>query len=138
MLVMDRSASMDDEVDPKGQFTKFTMAKDAARLAVDALRVGDTIGVLAFDTEDIWPVPVQKIQTDADKDHDVSLIANISVGTGTSIYPAVDEAARTIESADAPSKHLVLLTDGLDNSNERYEPSSTVCSRRTSAFRLSA
>ena len=122
ILIMDRSASMDDHIDMSGLYTKFSMAKDAALLAVDALRPGDTIGVLSFDTENLWAVPVQKIASDADKANIKSLINNVPIGNGTSIFPAVDEAARTIEQVSAPSKHLVLLTDGLDNSNERYEP----------------
>lgn len=122
ILVMDRSASMDDHIDFEGRFTKFSLAKDAARLAVDALRPGDMIGVLAFDTENMWAVPVQTIRSDSDKDAIKNRIASIPVGNGTSIYPAVQEAADAIQQVTAPSRHLVLLTDGLDNSNERYEP----------------
>ena len=51
ILIMGRSQSMDEWMGLGRQDTKFSMAKEAARLAIDSLRKDDTVGVLTFDTD---------------------------------------------------------------------------------------
>ncbi|MFL5732680.1 MAG: VWA domain-containing protein [Chloroflexia bacterium] len=122
ILIMDRSQSMDEWMGMGRTDTKFSMAKEAARLAVDALRKDDTVGVLTFDTETMWAVPVQKIQGDFDKETIKGLISDIPLGGGTHIYPAVRDGTDAIRNVKASSKHLVLLTDGKDFHGEDYGP----------------
>jgi uncharacterized membrane protein len=120
ILVMDRSASMDEYRGQSGIIAKFAMAKEAARLAVDTMRVGDTMGILTFDTETLWTVPPRVINGDNDKEEIKGIISNIELGGGTDIYPAVEEAAQAIKSVNASSKHLVLLTDGREYHSPDY------------------
>jgi uncharacterized membrane protein/Mg-chelatase subunit ChlD len=122
ILIIDRSYSMNDRSVFDDGVTKLAMARQAAQLAVDALREGDILGVLAFDMENIWAVPPGPIQSAADKERAKRLISEIRPGGGTSIHPAVEEAARTIEAITAPTKHLVLLTDGREFGYEDYGP----------------
>jgi Ca-activated chloride channel family protein len=120
ILVMDRSASMDEYRGQSGIIAKFAMAKEAARLAVDTMRPGDTMGILSFDTETLWTVPPRVISGDNDKEEIKGLISNIELGGGTDIYPAVEKAAQAIKSVNASSKHLVLLTDGREYHSPDY------------------
>ncbi len=123
ILIIDRSFSMDEyRSQSRDEPSKFAMAKEAARLAVDALRPGDTLGVLTFDTEHMWAVPVQTIEGDSDKARAKQLIEDIPLGGGTSIFPALDAAASAIRSAQAPTKHLILVTDGQEFGAPDYGP----------------
>ncbi|HUP28310.1 MAG TPA: VWA domain-containing protein [Chloroflexia bacterium] len=121
ILVMDRSFSMDEYRGSREQ-SKFSMAKQAARLAVDALRDDDTLGVLTFDTETQWAVPVQKIRGEADKEAIKQTIVNVELGGGTSIFPAVQEAYDAMSKVQVPARHIVLLTDGREFNTPYYEP----------------
>jgi uncharacterized membrane protein len=122
ILVLDRSNSMDEWMGLSLEATKFSMAKAAARLAVDSLRDGDTLGILTFDTEDMWSVPVQPVNGSFDKEAIKTLIDNIPLGGGTHIWPAVKDAVDAIEKVSAPNKHIVLMTDGQDFHQEPYDP----------------
>jgi hypothetical protein len=77
--------------------------------------------VLAFDDQVEWAVPVQQINSDADKSRIDLLIDGIAIGRTTAIYPAVVEATHAMEQVSAPTRHLVLLTDG----REQLEPDYT-------------
>lgn len=114
ILVFDRSSSMDEWMGLSNEDTKFSMAKEAARLAVDALRDGDTFGLLSFDTENTWTISPTVIRSNTDRQALKDQIANIPLGGGTSIFPAVQGAADAISKINAQSKHIVLLTDGQD------------------------
>jgi len=122
ILIMDRSFSMDEYRSQETGTSKFGMAKEAARLAIDSLRPGDTVGVLSFDTENLWTVPVRTIQSESDKEPIKTLITNIDLGGGTSIYPAVEEGFAAMQAVSAPARHLVLLTDGREYGMPQYEP----------------
>ena len=122
LLVMDRSNSMDEWMGLSNADTKFSMAKAASRLAVNSLRPGDTIGLVSFDTENLWSVPPQKINSDADKERVKDMISNIPLGGGTFIYGGVSEAAAAMRQIKAANKHLVLLTDGQDYHDSDYDP----------------
>ncbi len=120
ILVMDRSASMDEYRGQSNIVAKFAMAKEAARLAVDTMRDGDTMGILSFDTETLWTVPPRLINGESDKEEIKGLISNTELGGGTDIYPALEEAAQAIRGIEASSKHLVLLTDGREYHTPDY------------------
>lgn len=114
ILVFDRSSSMDEYMGLSTEDTKFSMAKEAARLAVDALRDGDTFGLLSFDTENTWTINPTVIHADTDRQALKDKITKIQLGGGTSIFPAVRDGAEAIFKVKAQSKHIVLLTDGQD------------------------
>jgi len=104
-LVIDHSGSMD---------TRLSLAKEAAISAFSSLTDMDSIGVLAFDDTFDWIVPMTR-KGDASTDEIELKIAGIHVGGGTSIYPAVAEAAQQLKKQEtAKYKHIILLTDGQD------------------------
>ncbi len=119
ILIIDRSSSMRDYGE-NTYTSKFDMAIQAASLAVNSLRNGDTVGVIAFDNDFEWAVPVQQINSDSDKANIDQQIAAIEIGRTTAIYPAVVEATHAMEQVTAPTRHLVLLTDGREQSQEDY------------------
>lgn len=123
IMVLDRSSSMRDFADyDNNNVDKFSMAIEAAKLAVDALREGDTIGLIAFDNRWSWAVQPQQITSEADKIRIKSEISEIGTGNTTAIYAAVDEAARAMRQLTAPTRHLVLLTDGMEQGFHDYAP----------------
>ncbi|HST04759.1 MAG TPA: VWA domain-containing protein, partial [Chloroflexia bacterium] len=124
ILVIDKSSSMrnnGDRSDPSSP-DKFSMALAAAELAVQSLRAGDRVGVLAFDNNYQWVVPVQTIAGDSDKADITHAIAQIRLGNSTAIYSALSEAASVMRGIDVPTRHLVLLTDGMDQGYHDYGP----------------
>lgn len=121
ILVFDRSSSMDEWMGLSNEETKFSMAKEAARLSVDALRAGDIFGVLTFDTENMWTIEPVTIHADTDKQALKDRITAITLGGGTSIYPAVVEAGEMILTLQAQSRHMVLMTDGKDYHQGGYD-----------------
>ncbi|MDQ6693573.1 MAG: VWA domain-containing protein [Chloroflexota bacterium] len=122
ILVLDRSQSMDEWMGLSSQVTKFSMAKEAARVAVDAMRPNDTFGVLTFDTENMWAVPVQKMQAGTGTSAIKQAITDIPLGGGTDIFQAVTEASGAIGKISASTRHLVLITDGHDYHDGDYGP----------------
>lgn len=121
ILVFDRSSSMDEWMGLSNQDTKFSMAKEAARLSIDALRTGDIFGVLSFDTENLWTIEPMTIHADTNKQALKDRITQIQLGGGTSIYPAVLAAGERILTIEAQSRHLVLMTDGKDYHEGGYD-----------------
>jgi len=108
VLVLDKSGSMGETV-PTGE-TKLDVVKSAALAAIETLNPFDTAGVIAFDADWIWAVPLtsagdsQKISAD---------LATLAPGGGTVMYPALEEADRVLSASRSPLRHVILLTDGL-------------------------
>ncbi len=111
-LVIDHSGSMSGG---NGQVSKLTLAKEAAQKAVDTIREGDEINVIAFDDKYEWVV---KGGSGSNKEEVKEKISGIQIQGGTSIYPALKEAYEYEKTADAKIKHIILLTDGQDGFRE--------------------
>jgi len=109
VLVIDRSGSMAMGMKDNDKVSRLDVAKEAAHLVVDLLDERNEVGVLSFDTEFIWHVPVQPAK---DKRAIHREIASVKPGGGTDGYPAVREAYRALYDRDALLKHVIFLTDG--------------------------
>lgn len=109
ILVIDKSGSMDLY---RSDVSKMAMAREAAILALDALRPDDTLGVLVFDVRFTWAVPPARISGPEDVRAAQQRIAGIRADGGTSIFPALEEAYKAAAQSDARLKHIILLTDG--------------------------
>lgn len=100
-LVLDRSGSM------HGQ--KVEICKSAAIATVELLSAKDYVGVVAFDSQPRWVVPM----TPATSKGTISAqIATINSGGGTHIYPAMVAAREALAGVKAKVKHMIVLTDG--------------------------
>src|SRR5262249_56667903 len=58
MLVIDRSGSMAMGMKDNDKVNKLEVAKEAAHLVVDLLDERNEVGILSFDTEFVWHVPI--------------------------------------------------------------------------------
>ena len=99
-LVIDRSGSM------SGQ--KIQLCKAAAIATADLLQPKDYIGVVAFDSNAHWVVPM----TSAGSPTIGAQISQIGSGGGTNIYPGMEQARQGLASIQAKVKHMIVLTDG--------------------------
>ncbi len=109
MLVIDRSGSMAMGMKDNDKVNKLEVAKEAAHLVVDLLDERNEVGVLSFDTEFVWHVPLQPAK---DKRAVHREISAIKAGGGTDGYPAVREAYKALYDRDALLKHVIFLSDG--------------------------
>jgi Ca-activated chloride channel homolog len=116
-LVIDRSGSMDLLA---GSQPKIAMAREAAMRAAELLQPNDQLGVIAFDSTYQWIVPPARITGPDDVLRAKSRIDSIKAGGGTSILPPLQAALEAAASADAPLKHVVLMTDG-ESDDRGYE-----------------
>lgn len=107
VYVIDRSGSM-EEIGPSG-VTNLELAKEATRRSINFLFPQDRAGVLSFDSNPEWLVPIQfVVNQNAMKNQ----IGTLRPGGGTDIYAAIKEIAKTLPSDPSTLKHVILLTDG--------------------------
>lgn len=111
VMVIDHSGSMTTTADGGSGATCLDLAKEAALEGVNTLKDTDQIGVLAFDDSYSWVVPIQQLSNRQSVNNS---IATIDFGGGTSIYPALNEAATQLQQSHCQVKHIILLTDGQD------------------------
>jgi uncharacterized membrane protein len=111
-LVIDRSGSM-GEAAGQGR-SKLDLAKDAVFLATQGLASSDQVGVFVFDDVAAEVLPLQPLP---DLLAVQDALGQVSVGGGTNIRAGVELAAPALAAVDARVRHMILLTDGLDNSN---------------------
>ena len=115
IMVIDRSGSMLDQSSGGNGATNLDVALNAAILAVENLSPNDYVGVITFDDQYEWTVPVQKA---SDKESIKKAIKEINQGGGTTIKPAVLAAANGIKDVNAANKHIILLTDGMGETQD--------------------
>jgi Ca-activated chloride channel family protein len=117
LLIVDHSGSM--AYDPLHETSKIDMAKEAMRLAGDALTDGDTIGILSFSDSQDWVFPLTVIDGETTRQKINASVGGIKATGGTEIYPALQVGLDAIRNIDADVRHVVLLTDGKSKSGTR-------------------
>lgn len=101
VLVLDRSGSM------RGQ--KVEICKSAAVATVELLSGKDFVGVVAFDSNARWVVPM----TRASSKSAINLqIATINAGGGTNMHPGMVAGREALNRTQAKVKHMIVLSDG--------------------------
>lgn len=107
VYVIDRSGSM-EVIGPSG-VTNLELAKEAARRSVEFLYPQDRAGVLSFDSNPSWLVPIQPVTS---RESMITQIGTLRPGGGTDINAAVKIIARDLPNDPSTLKHVILLTDG--------------------------
>jgi uncharacterized membrane protein len=103
VLVIDKSGSMREE-------NRILYAQEAAKAVARQLKDNDLLGVVGFDVTPFVVVPLEpvgKLRGVID-----GQINRLKPGGQTYFYPALVEAKRQIERANAARKHVILLSDG--------------------------
>ncbi len=111
-LVIDRSGSMAEPVGP-GRI-RLNLAKEAVYLAAQGLASRDQLGLYVFDDAAQTVLPMQPLPELATLEE---ALGQVSLGGGTDIRAGIQVAMPELAAADARIKHMILLTDGLDDSN---------------------
>lgn len=101
VLVIDRSGSMSGE--------KLEQAKQAARASADLLDDSDLFAVVAFDSQ---PMTLVRLQRATNRTRISADILRLTAGGGTHILPALLEAHELLSAVNAEVKHVILLSDG--------------------------
>ena len=116
VMVIDRSDSMGSSVSgaPSSGFgdrtTKLEVAKIAAFSSMKLLNPFDKVGVLAFNAEWNWSVPMSEA---GKREQIAGRLAALTHGGGTDLFKALQEGLGTLREVPAVKKHLIALSDGL-------------------------
>jgi len=106
ILVLDTSASM---AGLSNEPAKVELAKEAARSVLEFLGEQDLIGIIAFDQEYRWLVPLTPAR---DRDRIGEMVARLRTGGGTDMWPALRAAAEALTGVRARVRHVIVLSDG--------------------------
>ena len=118
LIVMDKSGSM--SYDPRdGDTSKIDLAKDGVVTATSALAPGDRLGVIAFNDEPIWALPMMTISGSGDLGKVEDALSALAADGGTELYPALQVGYDSLRNVDADVRHIILLSDGKSRSGTR-------------------
>jgi uncharacterized membrane protein len=115
VLVMDKSGSMASESGQASASSKLSLAKKAALAVVNLLALHERIGVLSFDTEPQWTVPLQPT---ANKSEIFRQLTSLASGGGTSLFPALEEVFDKLRKEASMARHVIVLSDGLSSQGD--------------------
>jgi Ca-activated chloride channel family protein len=117
VMVIDKSDSMGGSINdarPSQAFedrtTKLEVAKIAAFSAMKLLNPFDQVGLLGFNAEWEWTVPISEA---GKREQIASRLAALTHGGGTDLYKGLQEGLRALQEVKAVKKHLIALSDGL-------------------------
>jgi uncharacterized membrane protein len=102
VVVIDVSGSMS-----QGQLT---IAKEAAKAPLKALRNSDRFGVLSFNTGFNWVAPIQFVSNRAQIN---AGIESLYAGGGTNVYTGINAAFQALKDAPDEVKTVLVLSDGI-------------------------
>jgi uncharacterized membrane protein len=102
VIVLDRSWSMNGPA--------MELSKAAADAAANTLAPAQMLGVLTFNDNSNWDVPLGRVRDSRPAVHDA--IARITASGPTAIYPALANAYGALAGIRARAKHVILLSDG--------------------------
>lgn len=118
LIIMDKSGSM--SYDPRdGSTSKIDLAKTGVVTAASALAPGDQLGVIAFNDEPIWAVPMMTLSGQGDQVRVEQAIAPLTSDGGTELYPALQVGYDSLRNVDADVRHIILLSDGKSRGGTR-------------------
>ncbi len=106
IFVVDKSSSMTAGYGGKN---KLEMAKIAAFSAVEMLNPLDRLGIVAFDTEFEWIVP---LTTANQRQKIADQLSRLRGEGGTDLYPALKDVHNVLNQISAKRKHVIVLSDG--------------------------
>ncbi|HVA22111.1 MAG TPA: vWA domain-containing protein [Candidatus Micrarchaeia archaeon] len=110
-LVLDRSGSMTELA---GGVSKIDMARVAADASAQfSAAHRDDLGVVAFDVAAHVVVPMERVTPGAAERRVIARLDQVQAGGGTDLYAGLLAGARQLELSPAPTKRMILMTDGI-------------------------
>ena len=113
VMVIDKSGSMADKI-ATGE-TKLDLAKEAILRAIDILNPFYHIGVVAFDVNFEWAIPMTEA---GERQKIMKNLSRIHASGGTSLSPAMEEAFSKLKDIPSAIRHMIILSDGLSYSGD--------------------
>jgi uncharacterized membrane protein/Mg-chelatase subunit ChlD len=117
MLVIDKSDSMGGYIGDAGRggrqtqgTTKLELAKMASFSAITLLNPFDQVGLVAFNTDTEWIIPLTEA---GDRERIGAKLSALAHSGGTDVYKGLVEGFQALAQVKAIKKHLILLSDGL-------------------------
>jgi len=110
LFVIDRSGSM--QMSSTGGVTNLELAKEATIRSFDLLDYEDRVGVMSFDMSAYYVLPIQTVETDANREMMRMQVGTLRPGGGTNIRQAILHADEQLRGDPSDLKHIILLTDG--------------------------
>jgi Ca-activated chloride channel homolog len=101
IVVLDKSGSMGT--------LEMALAREATKAPLSVLRDKDHFGVVAFDSNFYWAVP---LQTASNRESIKTAINKILAGGETNAYPALEAAYNQLLNDPSELKHVILESDG--------------------------
>lgn len=113
VLLLDKSGSMDEEIKGKN---KWETTINAAVTILKEIRKGDSLGIIAFDSE---THEIVSLKESIDSEGALSRLKNIVPAGATDIYNALDKAAdelnvqgKKVQLQHQRLRHIIILSDG--------------------------
>jgi len=117
MLVIDKSDSMGGYIGdasrgsrPTQGTTKLELAKMASFSAITLLNPFDQVGLVAFNTDTEWVIPLTEA---GDRERIGAKLSSLNHSGGTDVFKGLMEGFQALSQVKAIKKHLILLSDGL-------------------------
>ena len=107
VLIIDKSSSMATTYQQK---SKLAMANIAAFSTVELLNPVDMVGIVAFDTEYRWIVPITR---NKDRKEIARQLTSLKEEGGTDLYPALKDVFKELYQQKVTKKHIIILSDGV-------------------------
>lgn len=117
MFVLDSSGSMGASV-MGSMRTQQQIANEAAAMAIQSLDKTDLVGVIAFNDGYRTVLP---LGPNTNPDQAAARVRSIAPGGGTTLGPAVRDAAQKLAGDDAKTKQIIVLSDGRSTDSEYLE-----------------
>ena len=118
MLVIDKSDSMGGYIGdasrggrPTQGTTKLELAKMASFSAITLLNPFDQVGLVAFNTDTEWVIPLTEA---GDRERIGAKLSGLNHSGGTDVFKGLVEGFQALSQVKAIKKHLILLSDGSD------------------------
>jgi len=105
VYVLDRSSSMRSQV---SGVEKIEILKEAAAASVALLDATTYVGIIAFNLEYEWVVPIAPLEST----EIYGALHGLDAIGGTDVYYPIVEALGRLEETDVPAKHILLISDG--------------------------
>jgi len=120
VMVLDRSGSMLGR--PSDLVSPIDLTKEAAMRVIESLRSEDYLGVLSFSGTSQWDVDIRQLGSGVNLRLAQDAVSQISVGGGTLMYQALQEAITNITSSRSTDHlHIMLMSDGISGDGTKGE-----------------